>query len=167
MTDDTAPKRRGRPPKPEADRKGSNLTFRTRGDLRDQLAAASEASGRSISEEIEDRLARSFEAERRAALDAALLGGGRNLEILQTMAAVLMAASKLDGGEFTATSRFAVRFGLERLANVMIGDAASPDPRLEGCDYPTAHTWTDRLQQVVDSFTGEELGEIRTASRAA
>jgi DNA-binding NarL/FixJ family response regulator len=61
MTADQEPKRRGRPPKPTEERKSGNLTFRTRGDLRAKLDAAATASGRSVSEEIERRLERSFD----------------------------------------------------------------------------------------------------------
>jgi hypothetical protein len=52
----TGKKRLGRPPKAEADRKSRNLTFRSRGDLRDRLLEAAQRSGRSLSEEIEYRL---------------------------------------------------------------------------------------------------------------
>jgi hypothetical protein len=54
---------RGRPPIAQADRKANNLTFRTRGDMRSKLEEAAQKSGRSISEEIEARLERSFVAD--------------------------------------------------------------------------------------------------------
>src|SRR5947209_2482456 len=53
-------KRIGRPPKPAKERKSVNFTFRSRGELREQLRRAAEVSGRSISEEIEYRLDQSF-----------------------------------------------------------------------------------------------------------
>ena len=53
-------KRVGRPPKPAKERKTVNFTFRSRGELRDQLRDAAAVSGRSISEEIEYRLNQSF-----------------------------------------------------------------------------------------------------------
>jgi hypothetical protein len=56
-------KKIGRPPKPEADRKATHFTFRTRGSLREQLLAAAAASGKSVSEEIERRLELSFRAD--------------------------------------------------------------------------------------------------------
>jgi hypothetical protein len=56
----TEEKRIGRPPKAEADRKSRNFTFRSRGDLHARLAEAAGESGRSMSEEIERRLERSF-----------------------------------------------------------------------------------------------------------
>jgi predicted HicB family RNase H-like nuclease len=55
-----AKKRIGRPPKAKEDRKAVNFTFRSRGQMRERLQAAAIAAGRSISEEIEFRLERSF-----------------------------------------------------------------------------------------------------------
>jgi hypothetical protein len=37
-----------------------NITFRTRGDLKDRLGAAADEYGRSLSEEVEHRLEQSF-----------------------------------------------------------------------------------------------------------
>jgi predicted HicB family RNase H-like nuclease len=54
---------RGRPPLSAEQKKDRNLTFRTRNGLREKLAAAAEAHGRSISEEIEHRLNESFATE--------------------------------------------------------------------------------------------------------
>jgi hypothetical protein len=51
---------RGRPPVPAAQKKVRNFTFRSRGDMHERLSEAAEANGRSISEEIERRLERSF-----------------------------------------------------------------------------------------------------------
>jgi Arc-like DNA binding dprotein len=53
-------RRPGPQPKPAELRKRANLTFRVTDRMRDQLAQAAAAEGRSISEEIEHRLARSF-----------------------------------------------------------------------------------------------------------
>ncbi|MCG2665893.1 Arc family DNA-binding protein [Bradyrhizobium sp. GCM10023182] len=52
---------------PEAEKKGRNFTFRSRGDMHERLSEAAAATGRSISEEIEARLAQSFEAESKMA----------------------------------------------------------------------------------------------------
>ncbi|MBY0298906.1 MAG: hypothetical protein K2X71_23200 [Methylobacterium sp.] len=57
------PKRVGRPPKAEADRKDGNITFRTRAGLRERLAASASMSGRSMSEEVEKRLEKSYDLE--------------------------------------------------------------------------------------------------------
>ena len=54
---------RGRPPKPEAERRGRNITFRTPGGLRNQLEEAAKASGRALSEEVVHRLLRDFQWE--------------------------------------------------------------------------------------------------------
>jgi hypothetical protein len=53
----------GRPALAESERKTVNFTFRSRPELREKLAAAAVQSGRSISEEIESRLAQSFFAQ--------------------------------------------------------------------------------------------------------
>ena len=45
MTDE-APKRRGRPPIDPSERKDGNLTFRTRGDLRQRLDVEAKKNGR-------------------------------------------------------------------------------------------------------------------------
>jgi hypothetical protein len=45
--------------------KGTHMTFRTRGDLRDRLAAAASEHRRSLSEEVEHRLEMSFQYEER------------------------------------------------------------------------------------------------------
>jgi len=56
----------GRPPKYKGERLSKNRTFRVRGLLDEQLIAAAAESGRSVSEEIEYRLERSFQAGRQA-----------------------------------------------------------------------------------------------------
>jgi hypothetical protein len=53
-------RKRGGQPKPAEERKRNNLTFRARDQLKADLEAAAEYSGRSVSEEIEYRLQRSF-----------------------------------------------------------------------------------------------------------
>ena len=58
-----AKKRIGRPPKAKEDRKAVNFTFRSRGQMRERLQAAAITAGRSISEEIEFRLERSFQQQ--------------------------------------------------------------------------------------------------------
>jgi predicted transcriptional regulator len=66
----TVKKGRGRPPRREGERLSKNRTFRVRGDLDTKLIRAANKSGRSVSEEIEYRLERSFdrEADRQAIL---------------------------------------------------------------------------------------------------
>ncbi|MET3694583.1 Arc family DNA-binding protein [Methylobacterium goesingense] len=49
-------RKRGGQPKPPEERKRNNLTFRARDELREQIRISAEASGRSVSEEIEHRL---------------------------------------------------------------------------------------------------------------
>jgi hypothetical protein len=50
----------GRPPRHEGERLSKNRTFRVRGDLDECLQHAANMSGRSVSEEIEYRLQKSF-----------------------------------------------------------------------------------------------------------
>jgi hypothetical protein len=54
---------KGRPPKPEPERKSRYVSFRARSGLQARLAAAAQQSERSVSEEIERRLERSFITE--------------------------------------------------------------------------------------------------------
>jgi len=54
---------RGRPPKPEAEKKRRNFTFRSTDAMHDALAEAAAEKGRSISEEIEWRLGQSFHTD--------------------------------------------------------------------------------------------------------
>lgn len=61
VTVETKPKRRrGGQPKPEDERKRNNITFRVRDDLREKLGRISEATGRTISEEIAHRISLTF-----------------------------------------------------------------------------------------------------------
>ncbi|GJD73596.1 hypothetical protein [Methylobacterium goesingense] len=54
MTNDSGtPKRRGRPPAPEEKKRRHNLTFRIRGDLKEEIERRATSNGRSISEEME------------------------------------------------------------------------------------------------------------------
>ena len=61
MPENAQPKRRGRPPKYQGEGKRQNFSFRIRDVVRERLIAECQKSGRSISEEIELRLERSFE----------------------------------------------------------------------------------------------------------
>jgi hypothetical protein len=56
-------RKRGGQPKPPAERKRNNLTFRARDQLKAALESAAAASERSVSEEIEFRLNRDFSWE--------------------------------------------------------------------------------------------------------
>ncbi|TXN71470.1 Arc family DNA-binding protein [Methylobacterium sp. WL6] len=65
MTDDAAAKRsKGRPRIYPGTEKRPTLTFRVRGGLHEQLKEAAEKNERSLSEEIEGRVAMSFEPSR-------------------------------------------------------------------------------------------------------
>ncbi len=58
------PRRRGRPPLPDGEAKQHPLIIRTTKGLKDELVRASKASGRSLTEDIEDRLQRTLEEDR-------------------------------------------------------------------------------------------------------
>src|SRR5262245_51791112 len=65
MTQEPRPKRRrGGQPKPAAERKRNNLTFRARDQLKADLEKAADANNRSVSEEIEYRLGQAFQWEK-------------------------------------------------------------------------------------------------------
>ena len=67
MTEAKKGRPRGRPHVPATEKKVRNFTFRSRGDMHERLSEAAVLSERSISEEIERRLEKSFEAELRLA----------------------------------------------------------------------------------------------------
>ena len=64
MTQEPRKRRRGGQPKPAAERKRNNLTFRARDQLKTQLEQAAATANRSVSEEIEFRLGQAFQWER-------------------------------------------------------------------------------------------------------
>jgi hypothetical protein len=55
--------RMGRPPRHAGERLSKNRTFRVRGELDDRLQTSANKSGRSVSEEIEYRLERSYQID--------------------------------------------------------------------------------------------------------
>ena len=93
------PKRRGRPPIAEEDRKAGNLTFRTRGSLRSQLEETAKQSGRSVSEEIEHRLQISFD-RRSVAME---MYGDRSPDLIKAVNYVLN-SSRWDPGSGDAAA---------------------------------------------------------------
>src|SRR5712692_9935443 len=86
----SAKRRKGRPPVPPEARRSRNFTFRSREALHQQLGAAAKIAGRSISEEIEFRLERSF-FEQRATIEALDLAYGKDLVRILLMVAEAMA----------------------------------------------------------------------------
>jgi hypothetical protein len=91
--------RRGRPPKPEAERRSRNFTFRSRGRTHELLQAAAIAEGRSISEEIERRIEQSFHRGTTQALVEMLTGSTANGELLMTIGRALIVAENCLRGE--------------------------------------------------------------------
>jgi hypothetical protein len=80
----------GRKPKGEYEGKAAVLSTRITKELRQALTRSSKVSGRSLSQEIERRLRRSFDEDRR--FDETL-GGRENYAILRLIAGVLNATS--------------------------------------------------------------------------
>src|SRR4051794_36998227 len=90
------PKRRGRPNLPAGEGKRYALGLRTTKELRDLLQQAADSSGRSLAQEIEFRLERSFERERTLAeLLTASLGGERTSRHVQALAGIACNVSVL------------------------------------------------------------------------
>lgn len=92
----TVKRRRGRPSIPPANRKRNNLTFRARDSLKRQLNELAERNQRSISEEIEFLLERSFE-KRSLLFEVMTLAYGRYLAEALMMAADAIIADKAKG----------------------------------------------------------------------
>ncbi len=87
-------KRRGRPPVPDSQRRSTNFTFRSRGDLHSRLAGAAAQSNRSISEEIEWRLERSFLDQSRAIEALGLIYGSELAGLLLILGEVMKEAGE-------------------------------------------------------------------------
>jgi hypothetical protein len=84
----TAKKKRGRPPTNKAGPFGGRLsktrTFRVRGGMDDRLKERAEAAGRSVSEEIEARLDRSFYLD-----DVLAVIAGKKAPLIQALSAAV------------------------------------------------------------------------------
>ncbi len=59
----TAKKQRGRPRKPDSEKRRNNVTFRMKDDIKRRLQEAANSQGVSLSEEIENRVERTFLGE--------------------------------------------------------------------------------------------------------
>jgi hypothetical protein len=84
--------KRGRPSKPAASRKRNNLTFRVTDDLHRKLSNAALHAGRSISEEVETRLERSFAIHDHLAAVRQELGGSSAYGVLMVVGHAMQAA---------------------------------------------------------------------------
>jgi hypothetical protein len=85
--------KRGPAPKGDYPDKSTVLSTRIRRDTRDALARAAKARGRSLSQEIENRLRRSFESEAKL---VDMFGGSTNYRLVQ-MIAIAMSLRSEDG----------------------------------------------------------------------
>lgn len=140
MTDE-APKRRGRPPLDPGERKDGNLTFRTRGDLRQRLDAEAKKNGRTVSEEVEWRLERSLAGISGADSEPAefsgsvlkMLGAGEDLHeaielgMMWGRVKTLYSIANEGGGEWYATAdniKLAKKFFDDRAESLLLIMAA-------------------------------------------
>src|SRR5437867_726083 len=87
----------GRPAKPARERKRNNLTLRIRDKLRDDLARAAESNQRSLSEETEARLERSFDRQDLFERFAEELGGKGLYGLIKIVAAAMGEAGRSAG----------------------------------------------------------------------
>ena len=109
----------GRPPRHPGQRLSKNRTFRVHGDFDEKLQAAAAASGRSVSEEIEFRLAQSFDREPFIEL---VLGGDENAKVLQSIATVM----KLESYKGHWLKDVETSDTVRRAINFLIGQFAEP-----------------------------------------
>lgn len=123
-------KTRGRPPKPEDERRGSNITFRTPGGLRERLEKAATNSGRSISEEVVHRLERSFHAFQ--IVRDEIFGSGAEYGLTTAIFASLRPAGIRNGDDWTRDPD-AYREALIAVLDTMITHAPNSD-KLTGQD---------------------------------
>jgi len=86
----SAKKSPGRPPKPKEERRSHNRTFRVRGHLDRAMKEAAARSGRSISEEIEARLERSFYLD-----DTLVAFMGKRGQIIRALSATVLLAENI------------------------------------------------------------------------
>jgi hypothetical protein len=105
----------GRPPKREGERLSKNRTFRVRGALDSQLQAAAEENERSVSEEIEYRLAQSFAAEL-----ARVVGGQHSADLIRAVDIAIWLVEVRTGKKWNADERTAVMLGFA-IENLVLG----------------------------------------------
>ncbi len=116
---------RGRPPRHQGERLRKNRTFRVRDVLDENLVAAAATSGRSVSEEIEYRLAQSFD---RDALIGLVLGGDENAAVLHAIATAMKMMSHDSHWLSKVSSAEAVRLITNSIIEQFAGLQPSPTP---------------------------------------
>ncbi len=118
-------KQRGRPRKPDSEKRRNNVTIRMRDDVKRRMEEAADSQGRSLSEEIEFRLERTF-------LEEAAYGGKELNGLLKIMvgaAEIIQARTEKSWSSDWDTS-IAVGAAWKRLAA-----AAGPRPPAELIQY--------------------------------
>jgi hypothetical protein len=148
-----APKKRmGRPPKDPVERKRHNQTVRVREVVRDRLKDASEKAQRSISEEIEARLERSFEQEDRA-------GSAEDQRLLRYMEATLYdvrAWLKVDWAKGDDLAKVVIRTAMEDVLRRLM--RVDPLPEAKSGDPETAHA--SQMREVAERVGRTIAGRI-------
>jgi hypothetical protein len=96
------PKRRGPKPKPPSEVRRNNFTFRIRDEMRGKLIAASEKSGRPMSEEAERRIEMTF-------LDEEMFGGVNTQRLGRLISAAIFIKEKFRKQPWDEWPRFEVR----------------------------------------------------------
>jgi plasmid stability protein len=91
---------RGRPPLSPEQRKRNNVTLRLRDELKQQLEARADASGRSLSEEMEFRLENSLKYEHVAADIYRSFGGLENFAVARVLSEVTKALETTSGEDW-------------------------------------------------------------------
>lgn len=89
-----SPGKRGRPPLASGEGKRFPLSLRTTKDVRDQLEAAAKRSGRSLAQEVEFRLERSFHEEDALNRD---FGGKDRFNLMKWFAVSIGIAERITG----------------------------------------------------------------------
>lgn len=124
MSDEKSKNRGGRPPKSSDGNKSITRTFRVRSSLDARLNRAADEAVRSLSEEIEYRLMRSFDRDDD---EGDLLGGSfETLTLLRMIKAAITSVEAASGGESWALSpdvRFAVGVAIYDLVGHFLADA--------------------------------------------
>jgi hypothetical protein len=162
------PRRRGRPPLPDDEAKRHPLILRTTKGLMDELAKASKASGRSLTEEIEFRLARSLaEDHGKSELDLRLDKAMGELKgAFLVLAGYSRGAGAVDTGRYLLFDQQVLsRHGL-KVETTAVGDA-EPKPKSKSRRgqrsglVPSTEELHDRFDRL-----DAELGLLRTALEA-
>lgn len=156
MTD--TPKRRGPPLKASSERKRNSLTFRARDALRTRLEEAAKDNGNSVSEEIENRLSKSFERQEAENIFASAFVS----EALRSAALMMGLLERTYSIDYRKSSSARKRAS-ELFSAILEAEAAGSDwlPAFYGQTKAEFDAATDEVPWQPNEFGGE----IRTVKR--